>query len=175
MLMPSLRHCSTILPFLLIALLGVATESRADSTHGYTINSITPANAGDTSILIGTHCTHDVTSIKVEVTSAKAVSIAEAHVSAYFYDADKNLIQSHYRPPTAPCGFVGHEKPVQISIMYEAGKPRIFYFPTEGPRPLPWKSIVVLFGDDEKMIAQVYPSGDPRDFDFPERELLVPR
>ncbi len=43
---------------------------------------------------------------------------------------------------------------------------------TQGPRPLPWKSIVVVFGDDDKAIAEVYPSGDPRDFDFPERALL---
>ncbi len=173
--MPSHRHLATTLPFLLMAFLGVATESRADSTHGYTINSITHADAGSTSILIGTHCADDVTAIKVEVTSVKAVSIAEVHVSAYLYDADKNLLQSHDRPPTAPCGFIGHEQPVQIPIMYEAGKPRIFYFPTQGPRPLPWKSIVVVFGDDDRVIAQVYPAGDPRDFDFPERELLIQR
>lgn len=43
-----------MLPFLLIAFLGVATEGRADSTHGYTINSITHTDAGGTSILIGT-------------------------------------------------------------------------------------------------------------------------
>lgn len=54
MLIPSLRHRATMLPFLLIAFLGVATEGRADSTHGYTINSITHTDAGGTSILIGT-------------------------------------------------------------------------------------------------------------------------
>lgn len=175
MLMPSLRHRTTMLPFLLVAFLGVATQGRADSTHGYTINSITHTDAGDTSILIGTHCANDVTSIKVEVASVKAVSLAEVHVSAFLYDADKQLIKSHYRPPTAPCGWIGKEQPVQIPIMYESNVPRIFYFPTEGPLPLPWKSIVVVFGDDEQVIAQVYPAGDPRDFDFPERELLVPR
>ena len=55
MLTQSHRHLATTLPFLLMAFLGAATESRADSTHGYTINSITHADAGSTSILIDTH------------------------------------------------------------------------------------------------------------------------
>lgn len=164
------RNLTTMIPFLLMALLAFTAESRAEGAHGYTINSITPVEAGGTSVLIGTHCADDVTAIKIEVTSAKAVSVAEAYVRAYFYDADKKVLQSHYRPPTAPCGFIGHEKPIQIPIMHEAG---IFYFATEEPHPLPWKNIVIVFGDDDKAIAQVYPSGEPRDFDFPERELLV--
>ncbi len=161
-------------PFLLAVLLGAACSaaSMSGGAHGYKINSISGAGAGQTSVLIGTHCADSVTMIKVEVVSAKEVSVANVYVRAYLYDADKKLLKAHERPPTSPCMFVGDEKPRSMPIMYEAAKPRVFHFPTEGPDLLPWKSIVVVFGDDDKAVAEVYPSGDPRDFDFPEKALL---
>ena len=173
MSMPTHRHTAKTISFLSALFLSAACGSALGEPNNYTINNITPVDAGGTTVLIGTHCADDVTSIKIEVTADNAVSIADAYVRAYFYDADKQLIESHYRPPTAPCVWVGHEQHVPIPIMYEAGKARIFYFATEGPRPLPWKNIVVVFGDDDKAVAQVYPSGEPADFDFPEQVLLI--
>ncbi|MCL5669098.1 MAG: hypothetical protein M1392_03745 [Gammaproteobacteria bacterium] len=153
-------------------LLSAACSTMSSGAHGYKINSISGVGAGYNSVLIGTHCADNVTMIKVEVVSAKAVSVADAYVRAYLYDADKKLLKAHDRPPTSPCMFVGDTKPQSMPIMYEAGAPRAFHFPTQGLDDLPWKSIVVVFGDDDKAVAEVYPSGSPRDFDFPERALL---
>lgn len=166
------RHFIRATPLLFTALLSTACSTMSGGSHGYTINGISGVGAGHNSVLIGTRCADNVTMIKVEVVSAKAVSVADAYVRAYLYDTDKKLLKAHELPPTSPCMFVGDTKPQTMPIMFEAGEPRIFHFPTEGRVELPWKSIVVVFGDDEKAVAGVYPSGNPRDFDFPERALL---
>lgn len=172
MTMKPLQYGLRTTSVLLTALLSAACAGMSSGAHGYKINSISGVGAGHNSVLIGTHCADDVTMIKVEVVSAKAVSVADAYVRAYLYDADKKLLKAYDRPPTSPCMFVGDAQPQSMPIMYEAAKPRVFHFPTEGPEPLPWKSIVVVFGDDDKAVAEVYPSGNPRDFDFPEKALL---
>ncbi|MCL4315537.1 MAG: hypothetical protein M1527_01480 [Gammaproteobacteria bacterium] len=101
-------------------------------SHGYTINSISGVGAGHNSVLIGTHCADDVTMIKVEVISAKAVSVADAYVRAYLYDSDKKLLKAHDLPPTSPCMFVGDTKPQSMPIMYDAGELRVFHFSHPG-------------------------------------------
>lgn len=172
MTMKPLQYGLRTVPFLLAALLSAACAGMSGGAHGYKINSISGVGAGHNSVLIGTHCADDVTMIKVEVVSAQETTVADVYVRAYLYDADKELLKAHDRPPTSPCMFVGDAKPQSMPIMYEAGMPRVFHFPTQGPDDFPWKSIVVVFGDDDKAVASVYPSGNPRDFDFPERALL---
>ena len=167
-----LKRCALKTSLLLVMIFSAACATMNSGSNTYTIKSISSIEAGLNPILIGTHCTYDVTQIKVEVVAAKEVSVADARVSAYLYDADKKLLKAYDRPPASPCAFPPGVKPSTLPIVFDAGKPRVIYFPTAGPIELPWKSIVVVFGDDDKVIAQVYPAGDPRDFDFPERALL---
>lgn len=167
-----LKRCALTLSLLSVIIFSATFATPSSAAGTYTIKGIAAVEPGHNPILIGVNCTYDVAQIKVEVISAKAVSVADAHVSAYLYDADKKLLKTYDRPPTSPCDFPRGVAPRSLPIMYEAGEPRVFHFPAEKSTELPWESIVVIFGDDDTVVAKVYPSGNPRDFEFPEKTLL---
>ena len=107
--------------------------------------------------------------LKVAVRAGENIPASQVIFKAYFYDADGHLIRSENEPnktwthTSKGIGEVGLPDPVP------SNKQSYVFLALPDQRKDP-KTIIVVFGRQGQLVADLYPSGKPLDgFDFPEK------
>ena len=70
----------------------------------------------------------------------------------------------------------GNRESFQSPEIFKPGKKYTVYFGiSEGIQrgKDKWKHVIVMFGDRENAVAEIYPKGDIAPFDFPEKDLVL--
>jgi hypothetical protein len=115
-----------------------------------------------------------VPQMEVSIETTKDLRTRNLYVRAYFFDSSNRIIQSDPAPGiayTVDPDDQSIDYAYQIPTILKAGKAKTVYFPFPDKLPDDWK-VVVVFGGRKGAVAAVSPSGDERDFVYPEQALV---
>jgi hypothetical protein len=94
-------------------------------------------------------------------------------VKAYFYDKDNHLVAACPQPSNIWTGTPRGFESVGIPETISASKPNCVYFALpEDLQEKKWKSILVVFGDSTRAVAESLPQSAYPRLDFPEKNLV---
>lgn len=158
---------------ILALLFSVSVAYAAPAWAGtYVIKKISVQDPGIGWILVGLQWQEGTPRIAVELTVNENTSDANEFVRAYFFDANKNLLQTYSSAASVGRKTADGVIPFSLAGHFRKGETEMVYFPIIPEIKDQWKSVVVVFGNPSTASAAVYPEGKLEDFDFKEKTLV---
>lgn len=110
--------------------------------------------------------------VELKVSANEKQGANDVYYRAYFYDKADKLIYSAKKPSTI---WEYGESNVYTPKALEAGKKYSVYFAvpkvyTTGDKK--WRRVIVVFGNQEQAVAQLFPKGEIKPYDFPEKSRV---
>jgi predicted esterase len=117
-----------------------------------------------------------VPQIEVVVRTSKDFQTKNIFARAYFFDASNQPIQDCQKPSAAlhsvDDGVISSSHTYIWPTVLPKEKRHAIYFPLPDKLPEDWK-VLIVFGTDQGAVSVVYPTGDDRDFHYPEQDLVT--
>ncbi|MFT4175472.1 MAG: hypothetical protein QM627_02340 [Luteolibacter sp.] len=110
--------------------------------------------------------------IELKISASEKQEPKQVYYKAYFYDKDDNLIYSASQPSHI---YEYGEANVFVPPALEAGKRYSVYFAVpkaHASGTKKWRRVIVVFGDREKAVAELFPKGEIKPYDFPEKSKV---
>ncbi len=114
----------------------------------------------------------DVKCIRADIKAKEDLGDTEFYVKAYFYDKNKKLVEEYSGPAKVSDDWKNYRS---IPDYLHPNKIYDVYFPITDKiekGKYKWKSVVVVFGDSNRAVADVYKGDSVLNYDFPEKELV---
>ncbi len=111
--------------------------------------------------------------VQVDVWVKRDIAKRKVFARAYFYDKEGNLVENYQAPPQVSDD---HKQYRSIPSFFEPGKKYDVNFPISSKiekGKYKWQSMVVVFGDDQQAVAEVFKGTRVADYAFPEKELVL--
>jgi len=146
------------------------TEAEANQSENYRFSSLTK-NKTDGYIATKEGWEYKIQALRAKVRyRGESPPSGQQFVKAYFYDRNKQLIQSYDGPGRIQREDGGYTDPPKT---FKENATEEVYFPLSAYLDeRDWQRCVIVFGDKQEAYARIYPSGDLSEYSFPERTLI---
>jgi len=115
----------------------------------------------------------DAPCIQAEVRVDRDIGASKPYARAYFFDRDKNLLESFKGPIEVS---ENQLKDTSMPTFFKPHQPNKVYFPITERTTQPgknWSRVIIVFGDKTYATAECFPKDEVGNFDFPEKDLVL--
>jgi hypothetical protein len=111
--------------------------------------------------------------IQAEVRVTRDIGSTKPYVRAYFFDREKNLLESFKGPVEVS---ESQNKDTAMPAFFKPHQPYKVCFPITERTTQPgksWSRVIIVFGDKTYATAECFPKDEMASFDFPEKDLAM--
>jgi len=111
--------------------------------------------------------------IQAEVRVNRDIGASKPYVRAYFFDREKNLLESFKGPIEVS---ENQSSYTAMPAFFKPHQPNKVCFPITERSTQPgktWSRVIIVFGDKDHATAECFPKDELGNFDFPEKDLAL--